>query len=224
MKVKIKKEGKQETYNLIDSWADVNIETWLQIIEIETGSKTKEAEETIAALSDMPKQLINQLSLREAAVIMGKIAELQADENSSLKRIIEIEGVEYGFHPNLDEITLGEYADLETFIKNGIEQTLPEVMAVLYRPVTEKTDSGVYTIEAYGGDLTIRAEQMKKMSAEQVQSALRFFFALGKELLRILPSYLIQALKEMKMQLPQNPLEKNGDGSESSIGYVGSKL
>jgi hypothetical protein len=65
---------------------------------------------------------------------------------------------------------------------------------------------------------------MKKMSAEQVQSALRFFFALGKELLKILPSYLMQVLKEMKMQLPQNPLEKNGDGSESSIGYVGSKL
>ena len=49
MKVKIKKEGKQETYNFIDSWADVILESWLQIIEIETGSKTKEAEETIAA-------------------------------------------------------------------------------------------------------------------------------------------------------------------------------
>ena len=85
MKVKIKKEGKQEPYNLIDSWADVTLEKWLQIIEIETGSKTKEAEETIAALSDMSKELIKQLSLRDAAVIMGKIAELQANENSSLK-------------------------------------------------------------------------------------------------------------------------------------------
>ena len=117
MKLKVKKEGKQETYNLIDSWADVTLEKWLQIIEIETGSKTKEAEETIAALSDIPKKLVKELSLRDVAVIMSKVAELQAEQDSELKRIIEVEGKEYGFHPDLDSITLGEYADVETFIK-----------------------------------------------------------------------------------------------------------
>jgi len=200
MKVKIKKDGKTEEFKLISSWSDVTLETWLKLIEFETGSKTKEAEGTIAALSDMSKQLINQLSLKDVAVIMEKIAEFQAGQDSSLKRIIEIEGVEYGFHPNLDDITLGEYADLETFIKNGIEQHLPEVMAVLYRKVTEKTDSGVYTIEKYGGDLTIRAEQMKKMSAEQVQSALVFFYSFVSVLSVTSESYLTKKLKEMKTQ------------------------
>ncbi len=200
MKVKIKKDGKTEEFKLISSWSDVNLETWLKLIEFETGSKTKEAEGTIAALSDMSKQLINQLSLKDVAVIMEKIAEFQAGQDSSLKKIIEIEGVEYGFHPNLDDITLGEYADLETFIKNGIEKHLPEVMAVLYRRVTEKTDSGVYTIEKYGGDLTIRAEQMKKMSAEQVQSALVFFYSFVSVLSVTLESYLTKKLKETKTQ------------------------
>jgi len=200
MKVKIKKDGKTEEFKLISSWSDVNLETWLKLIEFETGSKTQEAEGTIAALSDMSKQLINQLSLKDVAVIMEKIAEFQAGQDSSLKRIIEIEGVEYGFHPNLDDITLGEYADLETFIKNGIEKHLPEVMAVLYRKVTEKTDSGVYTIEKYGGDLTIRAEQMKKMSAEQVQSALVFFYSFVSVLSVTSESYLTKKLKEMKTQ------------------------
>jgi hypothetical protein len=200
MKVKIKKDGKTEEFKLISSWSDVNLETWLKLIEFETGSKTQEAEGTIAALSDMSKQLINQLSLKDVAVIMEKIAEFQAGQDSSLKKIIEIEGVEYGFHPNLDDITLGEYADLETFIKNGIEQHLPEVMAVLYRKVTEKTDSGVYTIEKYGGDLTIRAEQMKKMSAEQVQSALVFFYNFVSVLSMTSGSYLTKKLKETKTQ------------------------
>jgi len=200
MKVKIKKDGKTEEFKLISSWSDVNLETWLKLIEFETGSKTQEAEGTIAALSDMSKQLINQLSLKDVAVIMEKIAEFQAGQDSSLKRIIEIEGVEYGYMPDLNQITLGEYADLETFIKNGIEQHLPEVMAVLYRKVTEKTDSGVYTIEAYGGDLTIRAEQMKKMSAEQVQSALVFFYRFVSVLSVTSESYLTNLLKEMKTQ------------------------
>lgn len=215
MKVKIKQEGqKTKQFKLINSWSDVSLDTWLKLIEFETGSKAEEAEETIAALSDMPKQLINQLSLRDVAVIMGEVAKLQAGQDSSLKRIIEIEGVEYGFHPNLDDITLGEYADLEMFIKNGIEKHLPEIMSVLYRKVTEKTDSGVYTIEAYAGDLTIRAEQMKKMSAEQVQSALVFFYNFVSVLSMTSQSCLIQVLKEMKEQLPQNPSQNAGDGLE----------
>ena len=199
MKIKIKKEGKTKEFKLINSWSDVNLETWLKLTEFESGSKTKEAEETIAAMSDIPKQLINQLSLRDVAVIMGKIAELQAEQDSSLKKIIEIEGVEYGMHPDLNEITLGEYADIETFIKNGIEENLPEVMAVLYRPITEKKND-IYSIAAYDGDIRMRTEEMKKMSAEQVQSALRFFFVLGKKLSMILPLYLMEMLKEMKTQ------------------------
>jgi len=200
MKIKIKKEGKTKEFKLINSWSDVNLETWLKLIEFQTGSKSKEAEETIAAMSDIPKQLINQLSLKDVAVIMEKIAELQAGQNSSLKKIIEIDGIEYGFMPDFDSITLGEYADLETFIKNGIEEHLPEVMAILYRPVTEKTDSGVYTIEKYGGDLTIRAEQMKKMSAEQVQSALVFFYNFVNVSFLTLESFLTMKQKEMKTQ------------------------
>jgi hypothetical protein len=43
-------------------------------------------------------------------------------------------------------------------------------------------------------------EEMKKMSAQQVQSALVFFYTLGKELSEILPLYLMEQLKEMKTQ------------------------
>lgn len=210
MKVKIKKEGKTKEFKLISKWSEVTLESWLKLINFHEGSKSEEAEETIAALSTIPKDLIKQLELKDVAIIMGKIAELQSKQDSSLKRIVEIDGKEYGFHPDLDSITLGEYADIETFIKNDIEKNLPQVMAILYRPVLEETDNGIYTIEAYDGNISIRAEQMKKMSAEQVQSALRFFFALGKELLLTLPSFLTDRLKEMKMQLQQNPLLKNG--------------
>tara|TARA_R110000824_G_scaffold134616_1_gene297592 strand:- start:149 stop:793 length:645 start_codon:yes stop_codon:yes gene_type:complete len=214
MKVKIKKKGKTKEYKLISKWADVTLEKWLKLIEVETGSKTKEAEQTITALSDIPKQLVKELGIQDVAVIMNKIGEIQREQDSKLKRIIEVEGKEYAFHPSLDDITLGEYADIETFIKNDIEKHLPELMAVLYRPITAKGENGVYTIEPYDGNISIRAEEMKKMKAEQVQSALRFFFALGKELLKTLPSFLTDKLKEMNQQLHQNLSQKSGLGSE----------
>jgi len=199
MKVKIKKEGKVKEFKLISSWEDVTMEKWLKLTDFQEGTKSEEAEETIAALSNIPKQLVKELTLKDVAVIMSKIAELQAKQDSSLKRIIEIDGIEYGFHPDLDSITLGEYADIETFIKGGIEKNLPELMAVLYRPIKEKKND-VYIIDAYDGDIRLRAEEMKKMSAQQVQSALRFFFVLGKELSMILPLYLMEQLKETKKQ------------------------
>ena len=199
MKVKIKKEGKVKEFKLISSWEEVTLEKWLKLIDIQEGSKTKEAEETIATLSDIPNKLIKELSLNDVAVIMGKIGELQQKQNSSLKKIIEIDGVEYGFHPDLDSITLGEYADIETFIKNGIQENLPELMAILYRPIKEKKND-IYIIDAYDGNIRMRTEEMRKMSSEQVQSALVFFWTFGKELCLILQLYSIQKLKEMQMQ------------------------
>ena len=56
----------------------------------------------------------------------------------------------------------------------------------------------IYTIEAYDGNISIRAEEMKKMSAEQVQASLVFFWTFGKELCEILPSFLMEMLNNMK--------------------------
>ena len=199
MKVKIKKEGKVKQFKLINSWADVTLETWIKLVDFATGTKTEEATETIAALSDIPKKLVKELSLSDVAVIMSKIAELQAKQDTTLKRIIEINDVEYGFHPDLNKITLGEYADVEQFIKNGIETNLPELMAILYRPIKYKKEN-IYIIDAYDGEITMRTEEMKQMTAEQVQSALFFFYNFAKVLSGILPSYLMERLKETKTQ------------------------
>jgi hypothetical protein len=213
MKVKIKKAGKKQTYNLINSWADVTLEKWIRLVEAETGSKTKEAEKTIAALSDIPRQLVKELALRDVALIMQKIAELGSEQNTVLKKVIEIDGIEYGMHPDLSEITLGEYADIETFIKDDLNKNLPELMAVLFRPIIERKNE-VYTIEAYDGNIKIRAETMKKMSAENVQSVLVFFWRFVIVFSTIMPSFLTQRTQEIEKQLQMETLQNAGDGSD----------
>jgi hypothetical protein len=212
MKVKIKKQGKKETYNTINSWSDVTLEKFAELTELSKGSKAKEAEETLAALSDMPRKLIKELSLRDVSIILGKMAELQGEQETILKKTIEIDGKEYGMHPDLSEITLGEYADIETLIKEGIENNLPELMAILFRPILEKKND-VYDIEAYDGKIKIRAEVMKKMSAEQVQSALVFFYGFGMVFLQTMRLYSMEQKQEMKTSQMET-LPKSGDGSE----------
>ena len=90
MEVQIKKEGKTKKYKLISKWSDVTLSKWLKLIDLETGSKTKEAAETIAALSNIPKQLVKELGIQDVALLMTKITELQNKQNSKFKRIINI--------------------------------------------------------------------------------------------------------------------------------------
>tara|TARA_Y100000593_G_scaffold10127_1_gene18323 strand:- start:288 stop:929 length:642 start_codon:yes stop_codon:yes gene_type:complete len=213
MKIKIKKGVKEKEFKLISKWEDVTLENWVKLINFNEEAKSDEALITITALSNIPKDLVSQLALRDVVVIMDRLAELQAEEHSSLKKIIKVQGKEYGFHPDLEAITLGEYADLEQFIKLGVEDYLPEIMAILYRPIVER-EGELYTITAYDGNIKLRAEKMKKMSAVQVQNALVFFYHLGKELLMTTESSLMERLKETKKQSHQNPLQKNGDTLE----------
>jgi hypothetical protein len=200
MDILIKEKGKKKKFKLINKWSDVTLETFQKLISFHTGSKSKEALNTIAELSNIPKDLINKLEISDVAAIMSRIAKLQTEQSSVLKKVVEIDGVKYGFHPDLDSITLGEYADIETFIKSDIQRKLPEAMAVLFRPIVKETENGVYTIEAYDGDISIRAEEMKKMSAEQVQNALVFFWTFVNVFFQTMQLYLKELKQEEKEQ------------------------
>ena len=213
MKVKIKKKGKVKKYKVIESWDDVTLEKWIKLIKLEGKTKGLEAKETIAILSDIPQQLITNLGIQDVSVLLNKISELQKKANVRLRNIIKVGNKEYGFHPNLEDITLGEWADLETFIKEGIEDNMPEIMAILYRPITEK-ENDIYTIEAYNGNINIRAEEFKKMKAAQVQSCLVFFWSFVNVLLEILPSFLAIHLNKTAQEQKDMILQKNGVISE----------
>jgi len=214
MQVNIKKDGKKNTYNLINSWDDVTLDKWAKLIDSKSKSKTKEALDTISLLSDIPRKLVKELSINDVSNILNRVAALQNKASSRLKRIIKVDGVEYGFHPDLSEITLGEYADLETYIQNGMETNLSKLMAVLYRPIVEKNGKH-YSIERYNGSgVRMRSEKFKKMKAADVNSSLVFFWTLGNELSTILPLYLMERMKEMKQSVQMNSSQRSGDGLE----------
>jgi len=213
MKVKIKKGKKTKDYNIINSWSDVTLDKWLTLIGYENLTGSEEALKIVKLFSDIPTKLIKQLSVQDVALVMKRLTDLQTEQNTTLNKIIEIDGVEYGFHPDLEEITLGEYADIETYIKLGIDKYLPELCAILFRPVIEKKNN-IYTIEAYNGNIKIRSEIFKKMPAEQVQNMLVFFWTFVNKLFQILPSYLMQRTEEMSTQSQVKVSQKNGVGSE----------
>jgi len=198
MKVRIKEKGKKKVYNVINNWNDVTLDRWVKLLAIKNVSKTKEARETILALSDIPNKLLDKLEITHIALIMQELSKMQKDSDSSLREIIVIDGVEYGFHPDLDSITLGEFADLETYVAD-IENKMPEIMAILFRPVIDKHND-YYKIEAYDGNIKLRAEIMRNITANKVHDALVFFYNFAGVFLPTMLSCLTNHIRETKKQ------------------------
>lgn len=133
------------------------------------------------------------------------------DTKDELIPTFTLKGIEYGFIPALDDMTLGEYIDLDENFSSW--ETMHKAMAVLYRPITMKSKNK-YQIEEYkGADL---AETMKQMPLDVVMSAMVFFYRLNNELLQTTLNYLNQELpKQMTMEQRQT-LAKNGVGIKAS--------
>ena len=122
-------------------------------------------------------------------------------------------GVEFGFIPNLDDMTFGEYTDLDTYI-NDWEQ-MHKAMAVLYRPITKNGLNSTYEIEKYNGSITY-SDVMKHAPLDVVFGATVFFYNLGNELLSSTMTYL-EKDKEIQNILQQASLENGGAGIVQSM-------
>lgn len=223
MKLKIQKGDETKSFNLINSWADITLESWSKLIAINTKESSTEALATIGALTDMPQRIIRELGIQDVAIILKRIAVMQKKESTTLVKIIKVDGKEYGFHPNLDDMTLGEYADIETLIKGDLSEVLPDIMAILFRPIVEKVNN-VYSIEAYDGNIGIRREKFKQMKGEQVQAALVFFYRFGKVSMRSIQLFLMELTTETIQKIQETSLEISGDGSELSTDLQTEKL
>jgi hypothetical protein len=130
-------------------------------------------------------------------------------EKFSLIRHFELGGVEFGFIPKLDDMSLGEYVDVEATISDW--QNIHKAMAVLYRPVNAKIKDK-YTIAPYKPNEDIQ-QWMKEMPLSAVMSCMVFFYDLGTELSTASLVYLERLMKkeENNSQL-QEALEKSGVG------------
>ena len=105
-------------------------------------------------------------------------------EKPQLVTKFKMKGVEYGFIPKLDDISLGEYIDLDAFL--GDWDNMHRAMAVLYRPIDTKYGDK-YSIKDYeAGD----GDVMKDMPLEAVISSIIFFYHLGIDLSQAMMNYL----------------------------------
>jgi len=125
------------------------------------------------------------------------------NDKPPLVREFKMNGVSYGFIPKVEDMSFGEYIDLDTFI--GDYENLHRAMNVLYRPIKLK-DKEKYLIEDYDSK---DPDVMKDMPMDAVLSSIIFFYNLGMDLSKAMLNY----LEDNEMNLAQYlTSEQNGDG------------
>lgn len=154
---------------------------------------------------------VAQIRYKDVAEITANINNLFTKENQFIQRF-KMGGVEFGFIPNLDEMSTGEYMDLDTYITDW--DTMHNAMAVLYRPITNKLGNK-YQIEEYKGSVTY-ADVMRHAPLDVVLGAMVFFYTLGNDLLKSTINYL-EGNQELQNILTKHNLENAGDGIQVSM-------
>lgn len=154
---------------------------------------------------------VAQIRYKDVAEITANINNLFTKDNQFIQRF-KMGGVEFGFIPNLDEMSTGEYMDLDTYITDW--DTMHNAMAVLYRPITNKLGNK-YQIEEYKGSVTY-ADVMRHAPLDVVLGAMVFFYTLGNDLLKSTINYL-EGNQEVQNILTKHNLENAGDGIQVSM-------
>ena len=189
------------------SYADITLEKWL-ILQTELDNYKDDPDAmsaiTLYHLCGLDPIYLKGLSVNDYTSIKVELESFLADTEFPLQRIIRIDGMEYGFEPNLSQMAYGAYADITQYKELTIDKNWAKIMSILYRPITHKKGE-MYTIKTYDGEL--KEDMFLQVGMDVHLGTLFFFVNLLMDLLKgILNS-------TMEMELPHNIksiLERSG--------------
>lgn len=154
---------------------------------------------------------VMQLKASDADWITEKISSTFNQKTEFIDKF-DYAGKEFGFIPKLDDISFGEYVDLDTYLQDW--QLMHKAMAVLFRPIIFNKKEK-YLIEDYE---SADKYNMKSMPLNVVFGSLVFFWNLRSELLTHILSYLANQTEITPSQGLKDFL-RSGAGIVPFMGY-----
>ena len=177
----------------------------------------------VELLTDCPVDTLMKLKFDEWLLIWNeaifRITNINGDAND-IQPVIEFNGKKYSL-PRVEDMTIGEFADLDILTSENNENKLPQIAAVLYRPILKESKGNV-EIEAYDSKTTAeRAEEFLDLPINVIKSANSFFLRFVESSLKNTVDSLMTA--EVMKTMPQNVQEvyqnflQHGLGGDYSI-------
>lgn len=181
--IKLKIGENVNKYKLPTSWDEVSLGQYAKLMIAVDKDDISEIElmvSSLEALADIPAGLLTKVPIKLLREAYNQLAELTSTlPNKELSRVIEIDGIDYGFIPDFDELSLGEFVDLDNYLQDSYHN-LSKIFAVLYRPIKDRKGEQ-YIIEDYElKDIQKRRELFsKRLSMDTIYGGLVFFCSIG---------------------------------------------
>lgn len=186
---------------------DIKVKDLYFIMDTEKYQPKTAAVEIISHLSGCPVEDLKKLKPYQLNPLFGLIMDKLSNNQAPLQTEIRLNGEHYGFI-KLDEITIGELADLE-LIKADADgnKKAHEILSILYRPITGFYRD-VYTIEEYEGSRARqRAADFLELDLDVMVGAIFFLTSFIQTYTNLmkerLEQELIQTMKEVEDTTPK---------------------
>ena len=166
------------------SYADITLKQWIDLQnELEAYKDDANAVTALMLyhLCGLEPKYMKGIAVDDYSLVKTQLESFLSNTDLPLQRIITIDGVEYGFEPNLSQMSYGAYADITQYKDLTIDKNWAKIMSVLYRPIKHKK-SDMYSIEAYDG--VMREELFLKVGMDVHFGTLFFFVNLLMDLLK----------------------------------------
>jgi hypothetical protein len=140
-------------------------------------------------LTGMTPDMVKELDSNTISNIRGDLTKLLQKTDYDIQRLITIDGVEYGFQPNLSTMPYGAYLDISSFENIQLNDDWPTILSILYRPVTKKVGA-LYEIENYKAPEPWDDDKWWEVGMDFHFGCFFFFIRLYKDLVKGTLSYL----------------------------------
>ena len=189
-----------------ENLSEITLGQYQKYLKIQDGDNDEMmiAQKMIEIFCDVELKYVTKMRWKDVQEITLTLSNM-FDEDSKFTKMFTLDQVQYGFIPNLDEITFGEFVDLDTYLQDW--QQMDKAMSVLYRPIDINV-RGRYNIKEYDGTMN---EHIKDMPLSVALGAVFFLLNLGKELSQVMMDYLDKGVLKDHLQVKEG-LMQNGIG------------
>jgi len=196
---------------------DITLEQYQRFAKINTEEQDKEffMFKTIEIFCGVDIAKVSKMRLKDAESISNEVIEV-LNGNIPFTNRFELEGVKYGFIPDLQAISLGEFIDLEEGLADS--KSFHKAAAVMFRPVVKEFGE-LYTIDGYEASTDMH-HLMKSAPLGVISAAIVFFYNIVKELQMDLKDYSQEKAQETRTILEKLNSQKSTDGLTLSMLYA----
>lgn len=163
--------------NVPETLDDVTIRQVAQYMASDLNDEKRATETALYIFCGVPPEIQKKISKKTLDWVRLMIANM-LNERPTVRTKFEHNGIKYGLVTSLEEITAGEYIDVEQYISDW--SNIHKAVAVMYRPIV-KEYKGFYEIEPYEGSHKY-AKALQDAPASIAVGLLLFFWTIGTQL------------------------------------------